>query len=117
MVEQIVAALDGCASVLDCTLGGGGHSLALLEHGHRVTGIDRDPAALREAPPTVEINVVATVTTGTVEVRVADHGTWYGPVTDGGRGLQMIHESMDEVLFDRGDGTTVTMRRSLRGDR
>lgn len=49
LVERIVAALDGRASVLDCTLGGGGHSLALLEHGHRVTGIDRDPAALREA--------------------------------------------------------------------
>lgn len=49
MVERIVAALDGCESVLDCTLGGGGHSLALLERGHRVTGIDRDPEALREA--------------------------------------------------------------------
>ena len=65
------------------------------------------------------ITVVATVTADAVEVRVADHGTWRGPVTDvgRGRGLQMIHESMDEVLFDRGDGTTVTMRRGLRGDR
>lgn len=49
MVDRIVAALDGCSNVLDCTLGGGGHALALLESGHRVTGIDRDPEALREA--------------------------------------------------------------------
>ncbi|MGX6605061.1 SpoIIE family protein phosphatase [Micromonosporaceae bacterium Da 78-11] len=65
------------------------------------------------------INVVATVTTDAVEVRVADHGTWRGPVTDvaRGRGLQMIRESMDQVLFDRSDGTVVTMRRSLQEDR
>lgn len=49
MVERLIVALDGCDSVLDCTLGGGGHALALLERGHRVTGIDRDPEALREA--------------------------------------------------------------------
>lgn len=49
MVERIVAAFEGHGEVLDCTLGGGGHALALLEAGHRVTGIDRDPEALREA--------------------------------------------------------------------
>lgn len=49
MVGQVVAALDGCVRVLDCTLGGGGHTLALLEAGHVVTGVDRDPEALAEA--------------------------------------------------------------------
>eukprot|EP00752_Nemacystus_decipiens_P018561 g16640.t1 len=37
---------------VDCTLGGGGHSAALLaslDEGARVIGLDRDPAALREA--------------------------------------------------------------------
>ncbi|AHG90605.1 Ribosomal RNA small subunit methyltransferase H [Gemmatirosa kalamazoonensis] len=34
---------------LDGTLGGGGHSLALLEAGFRVVGTDRDPQALAEA--------------------------------------------------------------------
>jgi 16S rRNA (cytosine1402-N4)-methyltransferase len=39
----------GAGSVLDCTLGGGGHSLALLEAGADVAGIDRDPDAMEEA--------------------------------------------------------------------
>lgn len=37
---------------VDCTLGGGGHSAALLSSlgpGARVVGLDRDPAALKEA--------------------------------------------------------------------
>lgn len=37
---------------VDCTLGGGGHSAALLGalgKGARVVGLDRDPDALREA--------------------------------------------------------------------
>ena len=42
--------LGGCESVLDCTLGGGGHALALLEAGvRRVTGVDRDPDAIHAA--------------------------------------------------------------------
>ena len=74
-----------------------------IEHGYR-----DDPFGM--------IDVVATVTAEAVEVRVTDHGTWRGPVTDvsRGRGLQLIRESMDQVLFDRSDGTTVTMRRGRR---
>lgn len=49
MVAEVLAALDGGESVLDCTLGGGGHSLALLEAGASVTGIDRDAEAIAEA--------------------------------------------------------------------
>jgi len=74
-----------------------------IEHGYR-----DDPFGM--------IDMVATVTADAVEVRVTDHGIWRGEVTDvaRGRGLQLIQESMDEVLFDRTDGTTVTMRRSRR---
>ena len=70
-----------------------------IEHGYR-----DDPFG------TVEI--VATVTADAVEVRVTDHGIWRDAVTDvaRGRGLQLIRQSMDQVLFDRGEGTTVTMR-------
>jgi 16S rRNA (cytosine1402-N4)-methyltransferase len=49
MVAEVLRALEGAESVLDCTLGGGGHSLALLESGARVTGIDRDADAISEA--------------------------------------------------------------------
>lgn len=49
MVEAVLTALGGCRSVLDCTLGGGGHSAALVAAGSRVVGIDRDPEALQSA--------------------------------------------------------------------
>lgn len=72
-----------------------------IEHGYR-----DDPFGM--------IDVTATVSGDAVEVRVTDHGTWHDAVTDvaRGRGLQLIRESMDQVNFDRSDGTTVTMRRS-----
>ncbi|MBV9881162.1 MAG: 16S rRNA (cytosine(1402)-N(4))-methyltransferase RsmH [Gemmatirosa sp.] len=61
MAAEIVRLLsDGAAAAaaaaaavapraLDGTLGGGGHSLALLEAGFDVVGIDRDPQAIAEA--------------------------------------------------------------------
>jgi 16S rRNA (cytosine1402-N4)-methyltransferase len=49
MVAEVLGALGGAEFVLDCTLGGGGHSLALLEGGARVTGIDRDADAIAAA--------------------------------------------------------------------
>jgi serine/threonine-protein kinase RsbW len=72
-----------------------------IEHGYR-----DDPFGM--------IDVVATITADAVEVRVTDRGTWRGAVSDvaRGRGLQLIRESMDQVMFDRTDGTTVIMRRS-----
>jgi len=49
MVEQVVALLSGAGQVLDCTLGGGGHSEALLASGSSVVALDRDEAAITEA--------------------------------------------------------------------
>lgn len=49
MVAEVVELLGGIGSVLDGTLGGGGHSAALLESGCTVTGLDRDPQAVRAA--------------------------------------------------------------------
>ena len=49
MVEQVVALLSGAEQVLDCTLGGGGHSEALLASGSSVVALDRDEAAITEA--------------------------------------------------------------------
>ena len=50
LVDEVVALLGHAKSVLDGTLGGGGHSLALLTAGvPRVVGVDRDPEALATA--------------------------------------------------------------------
>lgn len=50
--DEVVASLrpEPGALVVDCTVGGGGHAAALLEHTEcRILGIDRDPAALAAA--------------------------------------------------------------------
>ncbi len=46
LVVDVLAALQGARTVLDGTLGGGGHALALLDAGATVTAIDRDPDAI-----------------------------------------------------------------------
>jgi 16S rRNA (cytosine1402-N4)-methyltransferase len=50
LVDEVSSLLSGYRAVLDCTLGGGGHSLALLEAGvESVTALDRDPQAIAAA--------------------------------------------------------------------
>jgi 16S rRNA (cytosine1402-N4)-methyltransferase len=50
MVEEVVELLGGRDTVIDMTLGGGGHAEALLRSGvKRVVGIDRDPEAIAMA--------------------------------------------------------------------
>jgi 16S rRNA (cytosine1402-N4)-methyltransferase len=49
MVEEVLALFAGAEQVLDCTLGGGGHSEALLASGSSVVALDRDDVAITEA--------------------------------------------------------------------
>ena len=50
MVREVVELLSGAETVLDLTVGAGGHAAALLESGtDRVIGVDRDPDALSAA--------------------------------------------------------------------
>ena len=49
LVEEVSALFAGAREVLDCTLGGGGHSEALLAAGSSVVAVDRDEAAIDEA--------------------------------------------------------------------
>jgi 16S rRNA (cytosine1402-N4)-methyltransferase len=48
-MAEVLDLLADAKSVLDGTLGGGGHAEALLMKGVRVTGIDRDPEAIAAA--------------------------------------------------------------------
>lgn len=49
LLAEVVDLLANAKSVLDGTLGGGGHSEALLMKGATVVGIDRDPEAIASA--------------------------------------------------------------------
>ena len=50
MVTEVIAFLGGRGTVVDMTLGAGGHAEALLSAGvERVIGVDRDPSALQLA--------------------------------------------------------------------
>ena len=50
LVDEILDLFAGATRALDCTLGGGGHSAAMLDAGiTTVTGVDRDAEAIAEA--------------------------------------------------------------------
>lgn len=49
LAAEVQELFRGAVRILDCTLGGGGHSAALLGMGATVTAIDRDSAALKVA--------------------------------------------------------------------
>ena len=57
LLKEVLAALKPKKGhvVVDCTVGLGGHSAALLELGVRVIGLDLDPANLKEAQDRFEI--------------------------------------------------------------
>lgn len=49
LADEVIDLFRGANTILDCTLGGGGHSAALLALGANVIAIDRDPAAVTAA--------------------------------------------------------------------
>ena len=49
LADEVLGLFEGATTILDCTLGGGGHSAALLAMGATVTAIDRDPAAIESS--------------------------------------------------------------------
>ncbi len=88
LLEETVALVepkDGCV-IIDGTLGGGGHTQALLERGARVYGIDRDPAALQAAA-----------------LRLARFGERFIPVHgEFGSATSLVKEPVDALVLDLG---------------
>jgi 16S rRNA (cytosine1402-N4)-methyltransferase len=88
------AVLDACAratTVLDGTLGGGGHTAALLAAGKQVTALDRDPAAVREAGERLR----AYVESGACEIVQSNYADIDGVPALNGR-------TFDAILLDLG---------------
>ena len=85
MVEEVLRFLGGRGSVIDMTLGGGGHAEALLGSGvHQLTGIDRDPEAI-----------------ATARVRLARFGDRFDAVQTRFSNVPAEHR-VDGVLYDLG---------------
>jgi 16S rRNA (cytosine1402-N4)-methyltransferase len=85
MVPASSAGLEGRV-IVDGTLGGGGHTEALLERGARVYGIDRDPRALAAASS-----------------RLSRFGARFTPVRgEFGDVTSLIREQVDGLILDLG---------------
>jgi anti-sigma regulatory factor (Ser/Thr protein kinase)/putative methionine-R-sulfoxide reductase with GAF domain len=69
-------------------------------------------------PGDASMEVRAAVVDGEAKVTVRDHGGWRDPRGENrGRGIPVMREFMDDVVIDSGeDGTTVELRRRIRGE-
>ncbi|MBU6364905.1 MAG: 16S rRNA (cytosine(1402)-N(4))-methyltransferase RsmH [Gemmatimonadetes bacterium] len=91
LLAEVEALLAGAATVLDCTLGGGGHSAALLARGARVTAVDRDARAITTARERLE-----------AEERAGRFRALLGNYADLGRAGVGAAERFDGILLDLG---------------
>lgn len=115
LVTEVCAALANCPRVLDGTLGGGGHSEALLQQGHVVTGLDRDATALAVAGVRLE-RWVAAGTFAAVqgnhdaidEVSALEGRTWDGILLDLGVSSRQLDD--DARGFSFREGVALDMR-------
>jgi len=121
MIAEVLGALDGAQSVLDCTLGGGGHSLALLGAGVAVTGIDRDADAIAEASERLDgfvetgrFRAVHGDFTRIDEIPALSGATFGGVLADLGVSSSQIDR--DERGFSFRPGVVLDMRMSASGD-
>ena len=126
LAREVIDLLGGCRSVLDGTLGGGGHSLALLQAGVRqVTAIDRDPDALdaareRLAPYTsngrfrtflgnfAEIDEIPELVGERFAGILLDLGISSHQIDDPRRGFTFREDAPLDMRMDRGRGSGIT---------
>ncbi|MBV6521491.1 MAG: Ribosomal RNA small subunit methyltransferase H [Gemmatimonadaceae bacterium] len=90
LAREVVQMFRDARHVLDCTLGGGGHAQALLENGADVTGVDRDPEAIRAATA----RLVDYAATG----RFRAYLTNYAQIAES----ELTDSSFDGILLDLG---------------
>lgn len=90
LAPEVVELLRDSRHVLDCTLGGGGHALALLERGADVTGLDRDPEAIQAASHRLSDYAVQ----GTFRAFLANYAML--------EGSEVTKERFDGILLDLG---------------
>lgn len=98
--------------IVDGTLGGGGHSEALLEAGFRVVGVDRDPVALAAATERLsrfgdkfravkgEFGDVATLVEAPIDGLVLDLGVSSPQLDTPSRGFSFQHDGPLDMRMD-----------------
>ena len=117
LAREVAQLLGNARHVLDCTLGGGGHSLALLNQGARVTGIDQDPAAIAAASRVLEPHTLSgafkAVRANFSEIDTLsefDGETWDGILLDLGVSSHQIDEEKRGFTFRPGAPLDMRMR-------
>jgi len=91
LADEVLELFRGAKTILDCTLGGGGHSAALLASGASVTAIDRDPQAVAAASDRLSKEAAA----GKFRVIL-------GNFAEADRLLNDSHQKFDGILADLG---------------
>jgi 16S rRNA (cytosine1402-N4)-methyltransferase len=91
LLGEVVSLLADAKRVLDCTLGDGGHSAALLAQGATVVGVDRDPHARARAADRLR----AYIETGQMRIVAATFA-------DAAASPEIGAEPFDGVLLDLG---------------
>jgi 16S rRNA (cytosine1402-N4)-methyltransferase len=117
LANEVAQLLGNARNVLDCTLGGGGHTLALLERGAHVTGIDQDPAAIdaatRRLEPHLRSGAFRVVRANFSEVGTRpefDGETWDGVLLDLGVSSHQLDEGDRGFTFRQGAPLDMRMR-------
>lgn len=129
MVDEAIRLLqpERGGTYVDCTLGLGGHTRALLEHGaDLVVGIDRDPSALASAAqrlepfgPRVQLvhadyrnfdAVLDRQAIGTVQGALADLGVSSMQFDAAGRGFSFRRDEPLDMRMDQSQGETAAER-------
>ena len=117
LAHEVAQLLGHVQHVLDCTLGGGGHALALLERGSHVTGIDQDPAAIESASrrldPHLRSGALKIVRANFSEVDSRpefDGQSWDGILLDLGVSSHQLDEGERGFTFRQGAPLDMRMR-------